>query len=92
MQTCHLLQQTTLIGQSTQYYTDANDDLLAKNQIQMSLFLLFFMLVQLILFCFIGNMQRVNLMYFCINNVYIWLNNIKMILSATKFNCKAKSN
>ena len=48
-------------------------DLLAKYQNQMSLFLLFFMLVQLIYLVLLENMQRINWMYFCVNNVHIWL-------------------
>ena len=31
MQKCQLLQQTTLRGQSTQYYTDENDTLTCKS-------------------------------------------------------------
>ena len=65
--------KTTLRGQSTQYYTDANDRLTCKVLKSMSLFLLFFYVSTLNLFCFIGNMQRMNWMYFCINNVLIWL-------------------
>ena len=47
-------------------------DLPEKYQNQMSLFLIFLYVSTVIFFRFIGNMQRINWIYFCINNVHIW--------------------
>ena len=34
---------------------------------------IFFYVSTVKLFCIIGKMQRINWMYFCVNNVHIWL-------------------
>ena len=73
MQQCQLLQQTTLRVQSTQYYTDVNDRLTCKVPKSNEFVPSIFYVSTVNLFCFIGNMQRISWMYFCINNVHIWL-------------------
>ena len=87
MQKCQLLQQNNTKRQSTWYYTDANDRLTCKVPKSNELVPSIFYVSTVNLFCFIANMQRINWMYFCINNVHIWLtkyqndiicNNIKL--------------
>ena len=59
--------------QYTQYYTDANDRLTCKVPKSNELVPFIFNVSTVNLLCFIGNMQRIDWMYFSIKNVYIRL-------------------
>ena len=73
MSQCQLLQQATLRVQSTQYYTDVNDKLACKVPRSDELVPSILYVSTVNLFCFIGNMQRINWIYFCFNNNHIRL-------------------
>ena len=74
----------TLKGQSTQYYTDANDRLTCKVPKSNELVSTIFYVSTVNLFRFIGNMQGINWMYFCINYVYIWLTKYQNDITCNK--------